>query len=184
MSGVAYGRNAGPGGRRDWRSAQPRALPAPCSGYSAAAWYTVSPQSTDVHVVCPPPCPPQAAWPTSTSPAPSLWPLGHCVGGWVIHLPAEVCTSSPSTRLRLRRGAGTWNGGWPFTSPHPIENRCRLKPGALSVARKLPRLCPRRTRRPWDSPSTVLHATNRHRHGSANTGLANLVVSPRPSQST
>jgi len=27
-----------------------------------------------------------------------------------------------------------------------------------------------------------LHATNRRRHGSANTDLADLVVSPRPSQ--
>src|SRR4029078_12798364 len=37
--------------------------------------------------------------------------------------------------------------------------------------------------RPGDSPYTLLYATNRHRHGSANTDLANLVVSPRPSQS-
>jgi hypothetical protein len=39
------------------------------------------------------------------------------------------------------------------------------------------------TPRPGDSPYTVSHATNRHRHGSANTDLADLVVSPRPLQS-
>src|SRR6478752_9409816 len=119
MSGVAYGRIAGPGAAAIGDPHSRGALTAPCSAYSAAAWYTVSPQSTDVHVVCPPPCPPQPAWPTSTSPAPSSWPLGQCIGGWVIHFPAVVCTSSPSTRLRLRRGAGTWNGGWPFTTLHP-----------------------------------------------------------------
>src|SRR6478672_13057158 len=138
MSGVAYGRIAGPGAAAIGDPHSRGALTAPCSAYSAAAWYTVSPQSTDVHVVWPTPCPPQAAWPTSTSPAPSSWPLGQCIGGWVIHLPAVVCTSSPSTRLRLRRGAGTWKGGWPFTSPHPIENKvpaqARSVVGRLKVA--------------------------------------------------
>ena len=28
---------------------------------------------------------------------PRVWPFGQRVGGWVIHFPAVVCTSSPST---------------------------------------------------------------------------------------
>jgi len=34
-------------------------------------------------VVCPPPCPRQAWWPTSTSPAPRVCPLGQRLGGCV-----------------------------------------------------------------------------------------------------
>ena len=34
---------------------------------------------------------------------PRLRPLGQCVGGWVIHFPAVVCTSSPSTS-RSKKG--------------------------------------------------------------------------------
>ena len=30
-----------------------------------------------------------------------MWPFGHRVGGWVIHVPAVVCTSSPSTANSL-----------------------------------------------------------------------------------
>jgi hypothetical protein len=43
-----------------------------------------------------PPCPAQAAWPTSTWSAPTLCPCGHRAGGWVIHFPAVVCTSWPN----------------------------------------------------------------------------------------
>jgi hypothetical protein len=34
---------------------------------------------------------------------PRVCPLGHRVGGWVIHFPPVVCTSSPSTPISLRR---------------------------------------------------------------------------------
>jgi hypothetical protein len=66
------------------------------------------------------------------------------------------------TRLHDTRGA----------PPGPIRR------GLRRTWRRAARWGSRRTRRPWDSPHTVLHATNRHRHGSANTDLANLVVSP------
>ena len=52
--------------------------------------YTVWSQVRHVQVVCPPPCPRHAWWPTRTWFGPSGWPLGHRVGGWVIHSPRVV----------------------------------------------------------------------------------------------
>jgi len=45
--------------------------------------YTVSSHVRHVHVVCPPPCPRQAWWPTRTWFGPSVCPFGHRVGGCV-----------------------------------------------------------------------------------------------------
>ena len=43
-------------------------------------------------LVCPPPpCPRQTTCPMRTLFGPRLCPLGHRVGGWVIHFPAVVC---------------------------------------------------------------------------------------------
>jgi hypothetical protein len=67
--------------------------------------YSVCSHVRQVQVVCPPPCPRQASWPTRTWLGPRGCPFGHRAGGWVIHVPAVVCTSSPNTvkRLTLRR---------------------------------------------------------------------------------
>src|SRR3981081_4580584 len=37
----------------------------------------------------------------NTSPGTRRCLVGHCVGGWVIHLPAVACTSSPNTMRSL-----------------------------------------------------------------------------------
>jgi hypothetical protein len=65
-------------------------------------------------------------------------PVRQRVGGWVIHFPAVVFTVFPQQRLRLRRGAGTWNGGCPFMSLHPhreeVPVQTRNVVGRLKVA--------------------------------------------------
>ncbi len=38
----------------------------------------------------------------STSPVTRVWPFGQRVGGWVIHYPAVVCTSSSSTTRSIK----------------------------------------------------------------------------------
>ena len=70
---------------------------------SAVQWvsiggpYTVWSHARHVHVVWPPACPRHAWWPTRTWFGRRKWPLGHRLGGWVIHFPLMVRFSSPST---------------------------------------------------------------------------------------
>jgi len=52
--------------------------------------YTVSSHVRHVHVVCPPPCPRQAWWPTRTWFGPRRCPFEQRLGGRVIHLPSVV----------------------------------------------------------------------------------------------
>ena len=52
--------------------------------------YIVCSHVRHVQVVCLPPWPAEAAWPTSTWPGPSGCPLGHRIGGWVIHFPPDA----------------------------------------------------------------------------------------------
>jgi len=73
--------------------------------------YTVWSHVRHVQVVCPPPWPRQASrWPTSTSPGPSWCPLGHRVGGWVIHFPAVVCTKLAQHAYKRRSARHQWSG--------------------------------------------------------------------------
>ena len=50
--------------------------------------------------------------PTSISPGPGRWPLVHRVGGWVIHFPAVVGTSWPSTSKKSVEIGKSLPGGW------------------------------------------------------------------------
>jgi len=65
--------------------------------------YTTASHVRQCQLVCPPPpCPRQTKCPTRTWFGPRVCPFGQRVGGWVIHFPAVLCTSSLSTTTSLR----------------------------------------------------------------------------------
>ena len=55
-----------------------------------------------------------------------MCPFGHRLGGWVIHFPAVVCISSPSTRTSLVRTGLLPDLRW-------FSNGLRLRPALKSA---------------------------------------------------
>lgn len=67
--------------------------------------YIVPSHMRHVHVVCPPTVPETGLIPDKRLIRAETVPVRHRVGGWMIHFPAVVFTSSPNTIGRLRRAA-------------------------------------------------------------------------------